>query len=193
MTLYPARVRGGAAILDFMNVAKAQSRILIGDSVDVAKPLAVVAARCLENSQWLSRVATNAEHRARAVRVRPLGDQILAREVCVEVRGVMSRGSGLVAWIEWKSPDSALFPVLDAELELTERGASGSRLTLSGSYLAPLGALGRGLDWAVMHRFARTTIRNFLRDLSALACREVRPGDPMSPANGEPHVHRKSA
>ena len=44
-----------------------------------------------------------------------------------------------------------------------------------------------------MHGFARTTIRNFLRDLSALVCREIRPGDSMSPANGEPHVHRKSA
>lgn len=168
----PARLREGAGILDSMNAANTQRRILIGDSVDVARPLAVVAARCLEDPRWLSPVATSAEHRARTVRVGPLGERILARQVSVEVRGVMRRGNGLVAWIEWKAADSALLPVLDAELELTERGPSGSRLTLSGSYLPPLGALGRGLDWAVMHRIAQITVCNFLHELSDGLCHD---------------------
>ncbi|MDA8297701.1 MAG: hypothetical protein M0004_14160 [Actinomycetota bacterium] len=138
-------------------------------------------------------MATGAEHRARAVRVGPLGARFLARQVSVEVRGVMQRGSGLVAWIEWKAAGSALFPVLDAELELAERGPGGARLTLSGSYLPPLGTLGRGLDRTVIHRVAQMTVHNFLHDLNDALCCDTQTAGSRAPHDAGPSRYNKSA
>ena len=46
-------------------------------------------------------------------------------------------------------------------------GPGVSRLTLSGTYGAPLGALGREIDTAVLHRVAEATIRNFAEGIAA--------------------------
>ncbi|MDA8278776.1 MAG: hypothetical protein M0Z45_11410 [Actinomycetota bacterium] len=77
-----------------------------------------------------------------------------------EVRRV--RGSILVP-ICW-APISAsyMFPRLEGELEFTESDPGNVRVSLRGSYRAPLGVLGERMDKMVMHRMAESTVRNFL-------------------------------
>ncbi|MDA8196963.1 MAG: hypothetical protein M0019_07145 [Actinomycetota bacterium] len=77
-----------------------------------------------------------------------------------EVRRV--RGSILIP-ICW-APISAsyMFPRLEGELEFTESDPGNVRISLRGSYRAPLGLLGEHMDRMVMHRMAESTVRNFL-------------------------------
>jgi hypothetical protein len=72
------------------------------------------------------------------------------------------RGSILLP-ICW-APISAsyMFPKLEGELEFTETDPGNVRVSLRGSYRAPLGALGERMDKMVMHRMAESTVRNFL-------------------------------
>jgi hypothetical protein len=61
---------------------------------------------------------------------------------------------------------SALFPVLDADISLTPAGQQGILLAPAGSYRAPLGGLGAGLDKAILNRVATATIRALLRNVA---------------------------
>jgi hypothetical protein len=72
------------------------------------------------------------------------------------------RGSILLP-ICW-APISAsyMFPKLEGELEFTETDPGNVRVSLRGSYRAPLGALGERMDKMVMHRMAESTVHNFL-------------------------------
>lgn len=56
----------------------------------------------------------------------------------------------------------ALFPALDADIKLAAEGEEGTRMTLSGVYRPPLGALGAGLDRVLLHRVATATIRSLI-------------------------------
>jgi hypothetical protein len=58
-----------------------------------------------------------------------------------------------------------LFPVLDADIRLTDDHQAGEdavRVTLTGSYRPPLGALGAGLDRLVLHTVATATLHALL-------------------------------
>jgi hypothetical protein len=59
-----------------------------------------------------------------------------------------------------------LFPVLDAELILTEVDALSSSLELVGSYRPPLGRVGLVLDKVVMERIAEATIRSLVERIA---------------------------
>lgn len=60
-----------------------------------------------------------------------------------------------------------LFPVFDGDLTLSRVGEQSTRLGLVGSYRPPLGALGAGLDKAIMGKVADATIRTLLRGVAA--------------------------
>jgi ribosome-associated toxin RatA of RatAB toxin-antitoxin module len=55
-----------------------------------------------------------------------------------------------------------LFPVLDGELEVAPLDPERCRVTLTASYVPPLGEVGRQLDHALFHRVAHSTVRAFL-------------------------------
>lgn len=57
---------------------------------------------------------------------------------------------------------SALVPTLDADVELGELGPARTQLSISARYSPPLGAVGRALDRAVLHRVAEATVKDFL-------------------------------
>lgn len=138
-------------------------RVLITDSVDVGITLErAMGGLGPRDAPRLSALASSAESGVQQIRVGPFGPDHLSRDVQVTVHGFMRRGPAWVAWLEWSAPGDGLVPVLDAELELAPLASDACRIRLSGSYLPPLGVVGRGLDWAVMHRVAQLTIRNFL-------------------------------
>jgi hypothetical protein len=76
--------------------------------------------------------------------------------------GVMSLG------LRWEAAGVAggLFPVLDANITVTSVGEQAAMLTLVGSYRPPFGALGAGLDKAILNRIGAATMRALLEHVA---------------------------
>lgn len=55
-----------------------------------------------------------------------------------------------------------LFPSLEADLEVASLGPNRTQLSISARYRPPMGALGRALDRALLHRVAEATAKDFL-------------------------------
>lgn len=55
-----------------------------------------------------------------------------------------------------------LFPQLDADLEVAALGPARTQLSISARYRPPMGAVGRVLDRAMLHRVAEATVKDFL-------------------------------
>jgi hypothetical protein len=100
------------------------------------------------------------------MRVGPAG---ITRLVRVQFRDLPERANTVGLALRWEvpGPGGALFPVLDADLELVRAGPQTTWMTLSGAYRPPLGALGQALDRAILHRVADATIRDFLSRIAA--------------------------
>ena len=75
--------------------------------------------------------------------------------------------AGLALRWEATGVGGSLFPVLDADLTLTDLGVQGTTLALAGVYRPPFGSLGDALDRALLHRVALATIRRFLGGIAA--------------------------
>jgi len=54
------------------------------------------------------------------------------------------------------------FPVLDANIRLSDAGGERTEMVLTASYRPPLGAAGAGLDRLLLHRVATATIKTLL-------------------------------
>jgi hypothetical protein len=146
--------------------------LLLQDSVIVERPLEEIRRGCSGGrSGWIDPLANAAGREGEAIlmKVGPSrAARVLAREVCVRLGPARGRGASVVVPIEWEAAGlSSLFPVLSGDLEIIPLGAEKCRIVLSGSYIVPLGEIGRGLDRALLHRVAESTVRSFLRHLSA--------------------------
>jgi hypothetical protein len=76
--------------------------------------------------------------------------------------------------IRWSAVRSnALFPSLDADLEVAPIGPRITQLALSARYEPPLGALGRAIDRALLHRVAEATLKDFLDRVAAALMPQV--------------------
>ncbi|MGQ0670004.1 MAG: hypothetical protein ACT4PO_10085 [Actinomycetota bacterium] len=65
--------------------------------------------------------------------------------------------------ITWRATGaSRLFPSLDADIEVAVLGPSQTQLSISARYRPPLGALGKAIDRALLHRVAEATVKDFL-------------------------------
>jgi hypothetical protein len=102
----------------------------------------------------------------------------LSKAVKVYAGKVRDRGKGFVMPLRWSATGATeLFPVMEADLEISPLGADESQLRLSGSYEPPLGALGRGLDRLLLHQLAEATVRAFLSELVVALLSEPEPAD----------------
>jgi hypothetical protein len=79
--------------------------------------------------------------------------------------------------------DGQAFPALDADLTLTPAGEQIMLLAVAGTYRLQPGRTGAGLDQAVLHRCAVTTIRSFM---ARIACALVHPSGATGPASASP-------
>jgi hypothetical protein len=131
------------------------------------------------------------------IRVGPVGDAAAASKL-VRVRYLdpVCRGDVMTLALRWEATGvtGALFPVLDADITLTPAGHQATRLALAGSYRAPLGGLGAGLDKAILNRVATATIRALLRNvadnLASPGMTAARQAEPASgPAPWPAHHH----
>ncbi|GBC86066.1 hypothetical protein HRbin12_00047 [bacterium HR12] len=65
--------------------------------------------------------------------------------------------------MSWRAVGAdGLFPALEADLEVAALGPRRTQLSISARYRPPMGALGRVLDRALLHRVAEATIKDFL-------------------------------
>ena len=122
----------------------------------------------LAHDGLLRRASENA-HRwgADQAQVGPLG---ISKLVQVQVRHLVTHEDSAVWALRWEANGTTggLFPVLDADIMLTQAGEQATVLAVSGAYRPPFGSLGAGLDRAIMHLVAEATIRAFTRQIGAV-------------------------
>jgi hypothetical protein len=93
---------------------------------------------------------------------------LLAKTVDIQLGPVRRHGDITLLAFSWRATGTAtLFPVLDADLEVSPLGEGRSEIALRGRYEPPGGLVGRSIDQLLLHRVADATIRAFLTCLSA--------------------------
>jgi hypothetical protein len=79
------------------------------------------------------------------------------------------RDGTMAIGLRWEAAGvtGGLFPVLDADIRLTDDEDEGVHVTLTGSYRPPLGVLGAGLDRLLLRTVATATLRTLLTRVAA--------------------------
>jgi len=92
----------------------------------------------------------------------------ISKEVLVQALPAYMNDDTLVLPLRWVAtgPGGAMFPQLDANLEITPAGAAAADLTIEGAYRPPLGVIGSTLDRVALHRVAEATVRALLQRLA---------------------------
>jgi hypothetical protein len=100
---------------------------------------------------------------------------LLTKTVEVSVGAMRTNGDVTLFAFSWRAAGAgSVFPVLDADLEVSPLDDNRSELAVRGRYDPPGGPVGRGVDRLILHRVADATIRAFLSRLAArLAASEV--------------------
>jgi hypothetical protein len=135
--------------------------------LDVSFSAAQAGLAGLASGGWLTR-ASKAAYGAGftgLARVGPVGSvKGLSKVVEVQIQDLVVHPDSARLALRWEAngPGSSLFPALDADLVLTPAGERATKLTLEGVYRPPLGAIGAGLDRAVLSRVATATVRDFV-------------------------------
>jgi hypothetical protein len=88
----------------------------------------------------------------------------LSRLVQAHFLDPAERDGSVTMGMRWEATSVTgwLFPALDANITLTAEGDQATAVTLTGVYRSPLGALGAGLDRALLHHVATATVSSLL-------------------------------
>lgn len=122
------------------------------------------------------------------LRVGPLGAvRGASRLVRVRFTEPVCREGTMSVGLRWEATGvtGGLFPVLDADIRLADGGVKGVRVTLTGSYRPPFGAVGGGLDRLALHAVAEATIQAMLVQVTAALDGAIA-GDAGRPGRGGP-------
>lgn len=146
--------------------------MLVYDFIRIPLPVAQVRHRLfVAVSELWQQVAEAAYDEGEELlsRVGPFGPVPgLSKAVSVRVGKVRDRGEGFVVPLRWSATGpTELFPVMEADLEISPLGEDESQMRISGSYDPPLGSVGRQLDRLLLHQLAEATVRAFLSQLVA--------------------------
>lgn len=153
--------------------------MFVQDFMIIARPVEDVAAALVSGGETLigeslAHVDDDVTHMRG--RVGPRGSaSVLGKAVVVKPGPVRRHGDSTLVAFTWRpAGTAALFPEMDADLEVSPVGLDRTELTLRGRYEPPGGAVGRGMDRLILHRLAEATVRSFLGELaSRLAQRET--------------------
>lgn len=153
--------------------------VFLEEQLTVHVPVGIAAARI---SAWLDGASESADQSGHAslgtdayaagtAVLRRAGFAGITKEVAVRTLPPYDRGATVVIVMRMVATGAAgyLFPVLDADLELSPLGDGATRLLLRGTYRPPLGSVGAALDRAVLHRAAQSTVRRLLSQASEVA------------------------
>jgi hypothetical protein len=93
---------------------------------------------------------------------------LLAKTVEIRTGPVRRHDDMTIIAFSWRATGTgSMFPVLDADLEVSPLDEARSELALRGRYDPPGGSLGRGADRLLLHRLAHATVRAFLSSLAS--------------------------
>jgi hypothetical protein len=138
--------------------------------VELSLPLDEVERALLDRPDaWLPRLAGVADERGEALLAEVgFGDPVrLGKRVELEFGAPIRMPSRTILPLRWHAAGGpGRFPALDADLEIAPLGATATQLSISARYVPPMGAVGRALDRALLHRVAEATIKDFLDRLA---------------------------
>lgn len=120
-------------------------------------------------------------------RVGPFGEtRGLSKTVRVDTLEPRTTADGVRIPFRWVATGrtGALFPTLDADLDVSAVDEQHCRVSVNAVYTPPLGAAGATLDRLILHRAARATMRELLRGLA----REALDLSVDAPTNGAGHT-----
>jgi hypothetical protein len=135
--------------------------------LDISLPFEEVEARLLASpGDWVPGIAREAEGRGARL-LAEVGFQTkerrLGKEVEIELGSPYRLASKTLLPMSWKATGAeSLFPALEADVEIAALGSSRTQLSMSARYRPPMGAIGRALDKALLHRVAEATVKDFL-------------------------------
>ncbi len=87
----------------------------------------------------------------------------IQRKVELEIADPIRLGFSTLLPITWRATElAALFPVMEADVEIAALGASRTQLSFNGRYRPPLSMVGQAVDRVVLHRVAEATTKDFL-------------------------------
>lgn len=140
-------------------------------ALDVSVGIAQVRLANLLRDGWLSGASDAAykDGMDHLLRVGPLGDLPgISRLVRVRFVDPSYRDDTMMVGLRWETVGrtAGLFPVLDADIALSAEGEQRTRVTLTGCYRPPFGALGARLDKVLMRRVAEMTIGSLVTRLA---------------------------
>jgi hypothetical protein len=96
-----------------------------------------------------------------------IGGGAITRRVDAEVGPMDSGPTSLRVPLHWKASEHPnLFPVMDAELQISEVEGNHIELRLVGEYRTPLGAVGSVADALAGHRVAQKSLQGFLAEVA---------------------------
>jgi hypothetical protein len=117
-------------------------------------------------SEWLPGLALDAdEHGERLLVEVGFGSEggRVGKLVEVDVGEAVHLGTKVALPMSWRATGpQGLFPVLDGDLELAPLGQDRTQVAVSAQYRPPLGAIGRIMDRAMLHRVAEATVKDFV-------------------------------
>jgi hypothetical protein len=174
--------------------------VFVADETRLEVSFAAACARLvnLTHSGSLIRASKDAygEGITGLLRVGPVGSALgMSKLVKVHVQDLVTRGPTATLPLRWEvtGPGGAVFPALDATITLAEAGEQATALRLDGTYRPPLGALGAGLDTAIMRRVAKATIRSFVTRIAIVIAHPAAAGEPEPGTKGPGMPWQRSA
>jgi len=136
--------------------------------LDLAVPFEDVERALLdEPATWVPGIALDADRGGQRL-LAEVGFDVdasrrLDKEVEIEIGEPYVIPSKTMLPITWRATAAeGIFPHLDADIEIAALGAGRTQLSISARYRPPLGAVGRALDKALLHRVAEATVKDFL-------------------------------
>lgn len=141
--------------------------------VELDLPFEEVEDRLLTTpDRWVPGMLREAEDRGGRLLAEvgfPLGDdRRIGKKVEVTVGEPYRSPSKTSLPLTWVATGTgSLFPSMEADVDVAGLGARRTQLSISARYRPPLGAVGRALDRAVLHRVAEATIKDFLDQVAA--------------------------
>lgn len=109
------------------------------------------------------------------------GSRLAAKAVRVRVGSPQQKAEGTTIPLTWDATGiPGLFPTMEADLVVAAVGPEMTQVALRGMYTPPLGALGRVLDRALLHRLAEASVKRFV---DSIAGELERPGVPDAEAS----------
>ena len=141
--------------------------MLVSDFVQIDRPFpAVRDDLATAGPGWLANSAIAAYQEGEQLLLRvfsTLGPVRLSKRVWAELGVPVVRPDRITQPLCWRaSGATGLFPSMEAELDITPMGETLTSISFHGSYVPPLGPVGRGADRMLLHRLAEASVRALL-------------------------------